>query len=117
MANPTKPKEAKPRVEGEEEVKKPAQVSAAKETSSLVSGVIVAVVVALIMSAVNYFLMNNMADKLSSKISITSVKDEGEDADSEDEPTVERGVILDLGDFILNLADKDSNYQQLHWHL
>ena len=109
MANPTKPKEAKPRVEGEEENKKPVQGSTIKESNSMVSGIIVAVVVALIMSAVNYFLMNNMADKLSSKIS-TAPSQEESDENSDDEPTVERGVILDLGDFILNLADKDSKH-------
>ncbi len=110
MANPTKPKEAKPRVEGEEENKKPVQATAVKESGSLVTSIIVAVVVALISSAFSYFMINKMADKLTAKISVSAQQEEGEDEDAGDEPTVERGVILDLGDFILNLADKDSKH-------
>ncbi len=113
MANPTKPKEAKPRVEGEdlEGGKKPAQGVVAKESNPLVTGIIIAVVVAVGMSAVNYFMMNQMIANISNKIGSISVSaDEGEGDEEADEPTVERGVILDLGDFILNLADKDAKH-------
>ena len=113
MANPTKPKEAKPRVEGEdlEGAKKPAQGVVAKESNPLVTGIIIAVIVAVGMSAVNYFMMKQMVANISNKIGNISVaSEEGEGEDASDEPTVERGVILDLGDFILNLADKDAKH-------
>ena len=111
MANPTKPKEAKPRVEGEEDNKKPVQGTVAKESNPLVSGIIIAVVVAVGMSAVNYLMMNQMIANISSKIGSISIQSEEGDGDEDtDEPTVERGVILDLGDFILNLADKDAKH-------
>ena len=112
MANPTKPKEAKPRVEGEdaEGSKKPAQ-NGSKEANPLVSGIIIAVIVAVGMSAVNYLMMNQMVANISNKIGNISVaSEEGEGEEEADEPTVERGVILDLGDFILNLADKDTKH-------
>lgn len=108
IANPTKPKEVKPRVEGEEENKKPVQATAVKESNSLVSSIIVAVVVALISSAFSYFMINKTTENITAKLSLSAPQEESEDDDSGDEPTVERGVILDLGDFILNLADKDS---------
>ncbi len=110
MANPTKPKEAKPRVEGEDlDGKKPVQASVVKESNPLITGIIVAVIVAVGMSAVNYLLMNQMIANISAKIgNIAAPLEDGEGDEEADEPTVERGVILDLGDFILNLADKDS---------
>ena len=66
---------------------------------SLVSTAILCVVFA----GVNYLVMENL---LSQKISTISVSQEEleEDAGSEDE--IQRGIIVDLGDFILNLCDE-----------
>ena len=111
MANPTKPKEAKPRVEGEDTDVKKAVPAAAKEANPLVSGIIIAVIVAVGMSAVNYLLMNQMFANLSANIgNISALAGTDEEGEEAGEPTVERGVILDLGDFILNLADKDAKH-------
>lgn len=51
----------------------------------------------------NYFLFNSFADKILSKVNTEAV--ETEDGESEE---VQRGIIVDLGDFILNLSDANA---------
>ena len=66
---------------------------------TLVSTVILCVVFA----GVNYMVMENLLTQKISKIQLTSEEfEEGEG--SEDE--IQRGIIVDLGDFILNLCDE-----------
>ena len=66
---------------------------------SLVSTVILCVVFA----GVNYFVMENLLTQKISNIQVSSEElDEG--ATAEDE--IQRGIIVDLGDFILNLCDE-----------
>lgn len=65
---------------------------------SLVSTVILCVVFA----GVNYMVMENLLTQKMSKISLSQEElDEGEEEDE-----IERGIIVDLGDFILNLCDE-----------
>lgn len=52
---------------------------------------------------VMYFTMNSMLEQKISKIQISTEEVEGAEA-SEDE--IQRGIIIDLGDFILNLCDE-----------
>lgn len=66
---------------------------------SLVSTVILWVVFA----GVNYLIMENLISQKISKISLSQEElEEGEEGDDE----LQRGIIVDLGDFILNLCDE-----------
>ena len=66
---------------------------------SLVSTVILCVVFA----AVNYLVMENLLTQKISKIEVSQEQlDESEGAEDE----LQRGIIVDLGDFILNLCDE-----------
>ena len=66
---------------------------------SLVSTLILCVVFA----GVNYVVMENLLTQKISKIELSQEEVE-EDTGSEDE--IQRGIIVDLGDFILNLSDE-----------
>ena len=66
---------------------------------SLVSTVILCVVFA----AVNYLVMENLLSQKISKIQVSQEElEEGEATEDE----IQRGIIVDLGDFILNLCDE-----------
>ena len=66
---------------------------------SLVSTVILCVVFA----GVNYFVMENL---LTQKISNISLSQEELDEENAEGDEIQRGIIVDLGDFILNLCDE-----------
>ena len=107
MANPTKPKDAKPKAEGDDfEIKQTTKVeTTAPQASMLVMIAVVAVAVILIIGA-NYFLVDmklSHMEKQLAEISLASPEDAA--ADDEEGIASERGIILDLGEFILNLAD------------
>lgn len=58
----------------------------------------------MVFAGVNYLVMENLLTQKISKISVSQEElDEGEEGD-EDE--VQKGIIVDLGDFILNLCDE-----------
>ncbi|MDD3593972.1 MAG: flagellar basal body-associated FliL family protein [Candidatus Gastranaerophilales bacterium] len=107
MANPTKPKDAKPRAESEDME----HITTQKPPSSgglspVILAVIIAVVVSLITVGANYYIMHVT---LGQKLAGLSSSAEGEEAAAEEEDAApERGIILDLGEFILNLADTNA---------
>ena len=110
MANPTKPKDAKPKADGDDfEIKQTIGGASGAASGSLVTTIAVAAVAALIVIAANYFLMDVKMSQMSQKLAALSaaaapeeeVVDEGEGVGAE------RGIILDLGEFILNLSDPD----------
>ena len=107
MANPTKPKDAKPKAEGEDfEIKQTTKVEGANPGASILSTIAIVAVAVLITIAANYFLVDMKLSQMAKKISEISVSS-SEDAGANDEEgiTSERGIILDLGEFILNLSD------------
>ncbi|MBR6127934.1 flagellar basal body-associated FliL family protein [bacterium] len=60
------------------------------------------VILLLVFSAVNYVVVKNLVKS----IEVTVPSDE-EVADEGDEDEIEKGIIVDLGDFILNLCDEN----------
>jgi len=72
-------------------------------TSSLVINAAVTLVLLLIFTVIIYSLLGGMIDKKLSSISIGS--GEGGVEDTIETEVDERGIVLDLGDFILNLSD------------
>ena len=111
MANPTKPKDAKPKADGDDfEIKQTVKVGSQGDGASLVATIGVVAVAAIIIIATNYLFVDMKFSQLSKSIAEISVSAEGTtEADAEGEGvTAERGIILDLGEFILNLADSGS---------
>jgi len=107
MAKPTQPKEIKPKEEGEEAAKgnKPKLDG---NTKMMIINLATTVLICVLFLSVNYVLQANL---LSSKLAKPAAEassdedltaDDGGGADSEE---VQRGIIVDLGDFILNLSD------------
>ena len=61
------------------------------------------IILLLVFSAVNYFLVENLVQKVG-----TQTKTEEElDEEGGEEDEIQRGIIVDLGDFILNLCDEN----------
>lgn len=108
MAKPTQPKEIKPKEEGEESVKgnKP---KFDDNTKMMIINLATTVLICILFLSVNYVLQANL---LSTKLATAPVNaaspeedltaTDGSGADSEE---TQRGIIVDLGDFILNLSD------------
>lgn len=108
MVMPTGPKDikkAEAAAPSPKEIKAPgAPMDATKLI--IINSVIIAVVCSLFMG-INYYLQNNLLNQKLSQISAAGT--ENADAGSEEEgETIERGIVLDLGDFILNLSDSSA---------
>ena len=61
------------------------------------------VILFVVFAGVNYLVMENL---MSQKISKISVSQEELDEDAGEDDELQRGIIVDLGDFILNLCDE-----------
>ncbi len=70
---------------------------------SLVLNIVSMLIIGALIVIANYFLFSSFADKIISKVNTEQLEAEEEPADE-----IERGIIVDLGDFILNLADDSS---------
>ena len=105
MAKPTATRDNKPQTREEEENKdkKPFQLDSNVKMILIV--VLSMLLGGIIFLCLNYVLIDNL---LGSKLpQQTQTEDNGEDT-SDEEEQVEKGIIVDLGDFVLNLADVDS---------
>lgn len=72
-------------------------------TKYLIISLISTVILCVVFAGVNYFVMENL---LTQKISKIQVSTEELDAGEEGQDEIQRGIIVDLGDFILNLCDE-----------
>lgn len=106
MVMPTGPKDLKQKTE--------ANLPGPKENKSqsvdiskmiIINSVVIAVVCSLFMG-INYHLQNTLLNKKLEKLALSSAG--SEEGDTESSETVERGIVLDLGDFILNLSDSSA---------
>lgn len=106
MAKPEQPKDIKPKVEGETAPKAP-KAPMDENMKVIIINVISTVLICVLFLSVNYVLQ---ASLLSSKLAQTQPAAEGDVTADEAAPEgegeeVQRGFIVDLGDFILNLSD------------
>ena len=110
MSNPTKPKDAKPKAEADDfEIKQTVKVESNNLQSSLFPIIGIVAVAVLIIIATNYFLVDMKLSQISKKITaISTATEEDNSADEGESVTAERGIILDLGEFILNLSDTNT---------
>lgn len=104
MAKPTTPRDNRPQNKDEEENN--------KKTITLDSNLkmILIVVLSMLLGGIiflclNYVLIDNL---LGSKLQQQTQTEETDEDTSDEEEQVEKGIIVDLGDFVLNLADVDS---------
>jgi len=71
------------------------------QTTVLIASTILIIVVIMISSIVNYVIIKSTVSSAVEK----AVRGESEAADTDDEAIVKQGIMIDLGDFVLNLAD------------
>lgn len=99
MAKPNDPKNMKPK-ENNELVKVPLDNNLKLVLINILSTVLICV----LLIGVNYFLQDNLLNK--KLADITTEQNAEEEETLADEEAVQKGIIVDLGDFILNLNDQ-----------
>ncbi len=104
MAKPTAPRDNRPQNKDEEENnKKPITLDSNLKMILIV--VLSMLLGGIIFLCLNYVLIDNL---LGSKLQQQAQTEETDEDTSGEEEQVEKGIIVDLGDFVLNLADVDS---------
>lgn len=104
MAKPTAPRDNRPQNKDEEENnKKPITLDSNLKMILIV--VLSMLLGGIIFLCLNYVLIDNL---LGSKLQQQTQTEETDEDTSGEEEQVEKGIIVDLGDFVLNLADVDS---------
>ncbi len=98
MAKPNQTKDMKPK-ENDELVKVPIDNNLKLVLINIISTILICV----LLIGINYLLQENLLNKKLS--AITTAESSEEDNVPQDEEEVQKGIIVDLGDFILNLND------------
>lgn len=109
MGKPDQPKDIKPKTEGEGAAPK-AKVKVDDNMKVIIINLATTILICILFLSITYVMMSSLLNsKLAQKPAVTT--EEGADgeaaADSEDggDSDVQKGFIVDLGDFILNLSD------------
>lgn len=107
MAKPNQPKDIKPKTEGEEAGASTPKVKMDSNTKVIIINLVTTVLICVLFLTVNYVLQ---ASLLSSKLAQPQAGTAGNEdvaatADGGGEDQSQKGFIVDLGDFILNLSD------------
>lgn len=107
MPMPSSPKDAKPKTDN---IAKDAKAApgGVDGTKLLIVNTITTIVICVLFIGVNYFVQANfMNEKMTALMASIGGGDASADGSAESDE-VERGLILDLGDFVLNLSDVTS---------
>jgi flagellar FliL protein len=108
MAKPEQAKDIKPKTEGETAAPK-AKPPVNENMKVIIINLVTTLLICVLFTSVTYVLMSSLLDsKLSAQTKTNAdgdatADDSGSDGGEEDAP--QKGFILDLGDFILNLSD------------
>jgi flagellar FliL protein len=108
MPMPSSPKDAKPKTDNIAKDSKPGSPAGGMDGSKLlIANTVTTVIICILFIGVNYFVQTNfMNDKFTTIMQTIGGGEEGEGEGAEGEgDEVQRGLILDLGDFVLNLSD------------
>lgn len=105
MPMPSSPKDAKPKTDNIAKDAKGAGGGGLDGTTLLIVNTVTTVIICVLFIGVNYFVQTNFMNTKFATIMQSINGSEGEGEGEGEEDTVERGLILDLGDFVLNLAD------------
>lgn len=100
MAMPSGPKNAKPKETNIAKSEKPAE--SVDTGKILIANTITTVIICILFIGVNYFVQTNFMNAKFNTLMQTIGSQSTEESDSEE---VVRGLIIDLGDFVLNLSD------------
>jgi len=104
MAKPNQPKDIKPKTEGEEGAKVKAPVD--ENMKVIIINLVTTVLICVLFLSVNYVLQSSLLNsKLAHQTTATTAEGEEGAAEEDTGEDVQRGIIVDLGDFILNLDD------------
>lgn len=107
MAKPDQPKDIKPKTEGEAAPKEKKPID--ENMKVIIINLVTTVLICILFLSVSYILLSGLLDKKLSKINVSA--DNGDatadaaDTGEDDSADVQKGFIVDLGDFILNLSD------------
>ena len=110
MANPAKPKDAKPKAEDEDFEIKQTEGSGSNSQGGMFQllTLIAVVVAAIIIIVANYFMVEMKMAQMMNKINSIAANGEEVTGDEDESVAAERGIIIDLGEFILNLSDSNA---------
>lgn len=105
MAKPEQPKDIKPKTEGEA-TPKAAKAGLDDNMKVIIINLVTTILICVLFLSVNYILQSSLlTSKLASMAPPADANAEGDIAAEGDGEEVQKGFILDLGDFILNLSD------------
>ena len=107
MAKPNQTKDMKPK-ENDELVKVPIDNNLKLVLINIISTILICV----LLIGVYYLLQENLLNKKLS--AITTSENSDEDNVPQNEEEVQKGIIVDLGDFILNLSDPSQKKYLVH---
>lgn len=110
MVKPTQPKGIKPKAEIKDPAESKQKLSGLGELKPVIISAAISLAISMIFVTGNYFVVKSILDNAVKQISASVNPDGGGGSDSSndtgDASSVEEpGLILDLGDFILNLSD------------
>ncbi len=80
------------------------EIKGAEFNKYLIVSLVSTIILCVVFAGVNYLVMENLLTQKISKISLA--QEDLEDGEEDDEDEVQKGIIVDLGDFILNLCDE-----------
>lgn len=105
MVKPTQPRGIKPKAD-EVQASEGKDTEALNGTKFIITNAVVTLLICIVFVASNYFIVQSSIGTIANKMAGGEVPAEGEDPHAKAEgDAVERGLILDLGEFILNLND------------
>lgn len=108
MVKPSQPKGIKPKADLPEMPVEIINTGGGMDGKKLIIvNAVITVLICFLFIGSNYFIVNNVVTGSVSKISLNSENAEATDEEASAEAP-ERGIILDLGEFILNLSDPNS---------
>lgn len=108
MGKPEQPKDIKPKTEGEGAAKAP-KAPIDENMKVIIINLVTTVLICVLFLSVNYVLqaslLSSKLGKMSTPASDSATADDGSGDGESDQSDVQKGFIVDLGDFILNLSD------------
>jgi len=108
MAKPNQPKDIKPKSEGEEAGKAKPKIALDENMKVIIINLVTTILICILFLSVSYILQSSLLDSKLSQVKAPAA--DGEEAAATDESGGEeeapaQGIVVDLGDFILNLSD------------
>ncbi len=109
MPMPSSPKDAKPKTDNIAKDSKASAAGGMDGSKLIIANTVTTVIICVLFIGVNYFVQTNFMNEKFTTIMKTVGGANGEEGSADAEgDVVERGLILDLGDFVLNLSDVGS---------